>query len=205
MSVSATLAPASSQFVADERSQAKGFSLDRAQDLDRFLRSVEKRAFRIARIALRDHDDALDIVQDAMLQLARRYADRPSEEWKPLFYRILQNRIRDCRRRRMVRAKFLAWLPGYVREDGSEEDPIAAVPDGGPLPPEELMSREAIARLESALGELPRRQQEAFVLRNFEGLDVAETAAAMGCSAGSVKTHYSRAVHTLRAELGESW
>jgi RNA polymerase sigma-70 factor, ECF subfamily len=205
MSVSATLTSAFSQLIAAQDGVAKGKSLDRVRALDRFLMSVEKSAFRIARIALQNHDDALDVVQDAMLQLARRYAQRPSEEWKPLFYRILQNRIRDCRRRRVVRAKVFSWLPGQWGSDEPEHDPMAAVPDLAPLPTERVMTSEAIERFEVALTELPKRQQEAFMLRNFEGLDVAETAAAMGCSAGSVKTHYSRAVHTLRAQLGDTW
>lgn len=180
-------------------------SLDQVRTLDRFLVSVEKRAFRIARIAVRDDDDALDIVQDAMLQLARRYARRPAEEWRPLFYRILQNRIRDCQRRRNVRARLMSWLPGWTTEDDEITDPYDGVADARPQPQELLATDQAMARLESALGELPRRQQEAFMLRNFEGMDVAQTAAAMGCSEGSVKTHYSRAVHALREHLGVAW
>lgn len=180
-------------------------SLDQVRTLDRFLVSVEKRAFRIARIAVRHDDDALDIVQDAMLQLARRYAQRPAGEWRPLFYRILQNRIRDCQRRRMVRARLLSWLPGWKADEDEAADPYEAVPDGRPLPPDLLATDQAMARLERALAELPGRQQQAFMLRNFEGMDVAQTAAAMGCSEGSVKTHYSRAVHTLREQLGAAW
>lgn len=180
-------------------------TLDQVRTLDRFLISVEKRAFRIARIAVRQDDDALDIVQDAMLQLARRYAQRPSEEWRPLFYRILQNRIRDCQRRRKVRAKLMSWLPGLKADDGEIADPYDGVADARPLPQDLLATDQAMAKLEHALGELPGRQQEAFMLRNFEGLDVAQTAAAMGCSEGSVKTHYSRAVHTLREQLGAAW
>lgn len=181
------------------------FSLDQVRTLDRFLVSVEKRAFRIARIAVRDDDDALDIVQDAMLQLARRYAQRPAEEWRPLFYRILQNRIRDCQRRRKVRAKLMSWLPGWKADEGEAADPYEGVADARPLPQDLLATDQAMAKLERALAELPGRQQEAFMLRNFEGLDVAQTAAAMGCSEGSVKTHYSRAVHTLREQLGVAW
>ncbi|WP_129641218.1 RNA polymerase sigma factor [Peristeroidobacter agariperforans] len=181
-------------------------SLDQVRALDRFLVSVEKRAFRIARIAVRDDDDALDIVQDAMLQLARRYAQRPTEEWRPLFYRILQNRIRDSQRRRKVRAKLMSWLPAWkVEEEDEGADPYAGVADARPQPQDLLATDQAMARLERALGELPGRQQEAFMLRNFEGMDVAQTAAAMGCSEGSVKTHYSRAVHTLREQLGAAW
>lgn len=180
-------------------------TLEQARALDRFLLSVEKRAFRIARIAVRHDDDALDIVQDAMLQLARRYAERPSEEWRPLFYRILQNRIRDCQRRRKVRARVMAWLPGWKSAEEEAGDPYESVPDAAPQPVELLKTDQALIVLEQALAQLPGRQQEAFALRNFEGMDVAETAAAMGCSEGSVKTHYSRAVHTLRERLGNVW
>ena len=179
-------------------------TLDQVRTLDQFLSSVEKRAFRIARIAVRHDDDALDIVQDAMLQLARRYAQRPSEEWRPLFYRILQNRIRDCQRRRKVRAGVMAWLP-WRSDEQPEVDPVDRVPDAAPQPSQQVMTGQALHALEQALAALPERQQQAFMLRNFEELDVAATAAAMGCSAGSVKTHYSRAVHTLRERLGEVW
>lgn len=180
--------------------------LEQARALDRFLASIEKRAFRMARIALRHDDDALDSVQDAMLQLARRYGRRPSEEWRPLFYRILQNRIRDCQRRRRVRARIMAWLPGSKsQEDAATADQYAAVPDRAPLPAELLAADQAMQVLERSLTGLPGRQQEAFMLRVFEGMDVAQTAAAMGCSEGSVKTHYSRAVHTLREQLGVAW
>jgi RNA polymerase sigma-70 factor (ECF subfamily) len=160
----------------------------------------------MAQIAIRDVDDALDIVQDAMLQLARRYANRPAEEWKPLFYRILQNRIRDCQRRRMVRSRFYVWFPGRQDADGDEvADPLDLAPSQEPGPGERVMMAGALEALETAVRRLPERQQQAFLLRNFEGLDVAETAAAMGCSEGSVKTHYFRAVQTLREALGEHW
>ncbi|MGC3981557.1 MAG: RNA polymerase sigma factor [Steroidobacteraceae bacterium] len=181
-------------------------SLDTIRSLDKFLASVERRAFQIARMALRDEDEALDIVQDAMLKLARNYAARPSEEWRPLFYRILNNRIRDWQRRRTVRNKLFGWLPGFQKEEADEEaDPYAAVPDPQHGPSEQVMLGDAMVVLEQALADLPQRQREAFSLRNFEGLDVAETAQAMGCTEGSVKTHYSRAVHTLRERLGETW
>jgi RNA polymerase sigma-70 factor, ECF subfamily len=183
---------------------ATAAALDQTRALDRFLSDVEKRAYRIARIAVRHDDDALDIVQDSMLQLARRYGQRSSEEWRPLFFRILQNRIRDCLRRRKVRSKLLAWLPGRS-EDDEPADQYESVPDAGPLPLQLLATDEAMRRLETELANLPARQREAFMLRNFEGLDVAQTARAMSCSDGSVKTHYSRAVHTLRDRLGDVW
>lgn len=203
MSVSDTLAPVALWSESARSPVRKEHSLVQVRAFDRFLQSVEKRAFRIAYIAVRHTEDALDIVQDSMLQLARRYADRPEGDWRPLFYRILQNRIRDCQRRRKVRAKFLAWLPGGRDEERNIPDIVDQVADGARLPAEELALRESLAALETALSELPTRQQQAFMLRNFEGMDVAETAAAMGCSEGSVKTHYSRAVHTLRERLGE--
>jgi RNA polymerase sigma-70 factor (ECF subfamily) len=160
----------------------------------------------MAQVALRDPDDAMDAVQDAMLKLARNYAARPSAEWRPLFYRILENGIRDLQRRRSVRKRFMVWLPGPKEDpDNEAQDPMESVADGGPSVPERLIQAEAMQKLESSLRELPARQREAFMLRNFEGLDVAETASAMGCSQGSVKTHYSRAVHTLRDQLDEVW
>jgi RNA polymerase sigma-70 factor (ECF subfamily) len=171
--------------------------------LNQFLAGVELKAFKIAQAALRHEDDALDAVQDAMLQLARAYSGRPAEEWKPLFYRILENRIRDMQRRRTVRGRIMAWLPARGEDDDEEIDLIAQAPSPEPQPVRRLELDEAVGALEQALGRLPARQRQAFLLRTLEGLDVAETAQAMGCSQGSVKTHYFRAVQTLRAQLGE--
>jgi RNA polymerase sigma-70 factor, ECF subfamily len=175
----------------------------RSRALNQFLAGVELKAFKIAQAALRNEDDALDAVQDAMLQLARAYAGRPAEEWKPLFYRILENRIRDMQRRRTVRGRVLAWVPFRGDADEEEPDPIAQAPSPDPQPVRRLELDEAMGALEKALDALPRRQQQAFLLRTLEGLDVAETATAMGCSEGSVKTHYFRAVQALRAQLGD--
>lgn len=178
-------------------------TLERERKLDQFLSGVERRALRFAEIAIRDRDEAPDLVQDAMIKLARNYASRPEAEWTPLFYRILQNGIRDWHRRQMVRNRVMVWFGRSARqEDGY--DPIAQAPDPmGRTPDEQIESRQAMETLERAVAELPARQREAFMLRTFEGLDVAGTAVAMGCSEGSVKTHYSRAVHTLRDVLGE--
>jgi RNA polymerase sigma-70 factor (ECF subfamily) len=167
--------------------------------IEAFLKEVEMRAYRIALMGVRDRDEALDIVQDAMIRLVRRYAHRPSVEWPPLFYRILQNRIRDMQRRRTVRSRVLSFFGG-TSED--EFDPIAEAPaPSNENPLEQLAADDAMEALERALQSLPVRQREAFTLRNFEGLDVAQTAVAMNCSEGSVKTHYSRAVHRLREVL----
>jgi len=180
-------------------------TLQREQELNRFLAEVEKRALRIAEISVRDRDEALDLVQDAMIKLARKYADRNSDEWTPLFYRILQNGVRDWHRRQAVRNRVLVWFGRPGNED-NDYDAIASAPDpGGRTPDEQLQSQEAMQALEIAVGDLPARQREAFMLRTFEGLNVAGTATAMGCSEGSVKTHYSRAVHSLRESLGEHW
>ena len=180
-------------------------TLDREGELDRFLAGVERSAFRMARFAVRDTDEALDIVQDAMIQLVRRYAGRAAEEWRPLFFRILTNRIRDWQRRYKVRSRVMVWL----RRSG-EPDERPDLVETAPAPAHVVPEREAemdqtLAALEEAVERLPPRQQQAFLLRTMQGLDVAETARAMGCSQGSVKTHYSRAVHALRAGLGGHW
>jgi RNA polymerase sigma-70 factor (ECF subfamily) len=171
--------------------------------LNGFLAEIERRAYRIAQVALAHDEDALDAVQDAMIQLARRYADRPPQEWRPLFYRILENRIRDMRRRRVVRGRVMAWLPWNAGDGDDNPDPVALAPDPGPGPGAMAEGDEMMVALQAAVQRLPARQREAFLLRNLEGLDVAETAAAMGCTDGSVKTHYSRAVQSLREQLGE--
>ena len=177
-------------------------ALQQEQQLNRFLAEVERRALRIAEIGVRDRDEALDLVQDAMIKLARKYGDRDSAEWPPLFYRILQNGVRDWHRRQAVRNRVMVWF-GRSSQDTEEYDLVAAAPDPiGRTPDEELANEEAMTSLEQAVRALPARQREAFMLRTFEGLDVAGTAVAMGCSEGSVKTHYSRAIHSLRDTLG---
>lgn len=180
-------------------------ALQREKQLNLFFAEVERRALRIAEIAVHDRDEALDLVQDAMIKLARNYAVRPEDEWTPLFYRILQNGVRDWHRRQKVRNRVMVWF-GRGGSSEDEYDPVGNAPDlSGREPAEDLQATEAILRLEVAIRELPPRQREAFMLRTFEGLDVAGTATAMGCSEGSVKTHHSRAIHTLREALGDHW
>jgi RNA polymerase sigma-70 factor (ECF subfamily) len=173
--------------------------------LNHFLAGVERRAFRMARIALRHDEDALDAVQDAMLKLAQRYSRRDPAEWPALFHRILQNRVRDLQRRRQVRGRVMALLPWRRDEEDAGADPVAEFPDHTPGPAAEVENAALLQALETAVHELPQRQREAFLLRSVEGLDVAATALAMGCSDGSVKTHHFRALQALRARLGESW
>src|SRR5271167_3030622 len=123
----------------------EGAVLEQSRELDKFLAEVERRAFRMAQIALRDPDDALDVVQDAMLKLARSYGARPSAEWRPLFYRILENGIRDLQRRRTVRKKFMVWLPGTQEDpDNQAQDPLDNVADAGPDAPELMMRGQAM-------------------------------------------------------------
>src|SRR5438128_372862 len=123
----------------------EGLVLERKGELERFLASVEQRAFRIARITLRDDDDALDAVQDSMLKLARRYGNNPPDEWRPLFYRILQNRVRDFQRRRQVRNRIFAWLPGVGpgEESAPEIHDITPAPGSGTV--DQLMATQALA------------------------------------------------------------
>jgi RNA polymerase sigma-70 factor (ECF subfamily) len=180
-------------------------TLQKERQLNQFLAEVERRALRIAEIAVRDREEALDLVQDAMIKLARNYSARSTEEWTPLFYRILQNGVRDWHRRRAVRNRVMVWF-GKAKPEDEVYDVVASAPDPmGRTPDENLQNSEAMQDIESAVHDLPARQREAFMLRTFEGLDVAGTAVAMGCSEGSVKTHYSRAIHTLRDKLGEHW
>ena len=206
MNSSVTL-PRDGCFEADRpvRAPAREDDLDSTRELEAFLKDVERRAFRIAEIALRNREDSLDVVQESMIQLARSYGTRPPAEWKPLFYRILQNRIHDWQRRRRTRSRVFAWWTGGVTEDDDAPDAVESAASADAGPDERFEQSEAMDSLRVALAALPARQQQAFLLRTIEGLDVAATAAAMGCSEGSVKTHYFRALQTLRARLGEHW
>lgn len=157
----------------------------------------------MAQFAIGDLDDALDIVQDAMLDFVRSYGNKPSAEWSPLFFRVLQSRITDAHRRQSVRNRFRAW---FGRDDQDEDavDPMQLLVDPSGVSPVEHLERQAIgAALEAAVKSLPLRQQQAFLLRSWEGLSVTQTAFAMGCSEGSVKTHHFRAVQALREKLEE--
>lgn len=171
------------------------------EQLDHFLRSVERQAYVTARTMTGDAEEAFDVVQDAMMRFARRYARRPEKEWRPLFFRILVNRCRDFHRRRGVRARVMSWRRADDGRDPVDSAPAPRYQD----PAVEAAGEQSLAALERAMEKLPGRQKEAFVLRCLEGLDVAGTAQAMGCSEGSVKTHYSRALAALRAALGEHW
>ncbi len=171
--------------------------------LDGFLADVERRALRMAEYATGNRDDALELVQEAMLRLVERYAGRDPADWPRLFHRILHNAINDWYRRRSVRRR---WLVRARPADDPEADPVPEAPDpADPDPAREVARDAAMEALRQGLRALPLRQQQAFLLRVWEGLDVAETAYAMGCSEGSVKTHLSRAMGRLREQLGNHW
>jgi RNA polymerase sigma-70 factor, ECF subfamily len=174
------------------------------RELSDFLVVVERRAFKQTAYAVRDDHAALDIVQDAMMKLAEKYGDKPAAEFPMLFQRILQNTMRDYWRRQKVRNLWTTLLSSFgSNEDGEDRDPLETidVEDDSDEPSTQLERSQTIKLIERALEKLPLRQREAFVLRYWEGMDVAETAKVMGCSDGSVKTHCSRAVHALALEL----
>ena len=157
---------------------------------------------------MRDEEAALDIVQDAMLRLAEKYGHRPVAELPLLFHRIVQNAIRDYFRRQKVRSLWTILLsslsPG--RADDEEHDPLETLQAAGESnlqesPAARLERAQVLEIIEQEIARLPPRQRQAFIMRYWEELDVAETARVMGCSEGSVKTHCSRAAHTLAAAL----
>lgn len=171
-------------------------------DLNQFLASIERRAYRIALAAVGDPEEALDIVQDSMLNLARLYASKTEPEWHILFNRILQSRIRDWYRRQRVRKAVMGWLPGNWDQDGEAEDNFSQVEQPGTHNPQQLLENdELMLQIEAAVRALPRRQREAFFLRCWNGLSTRDTAKTMKISEGSVKTHYSRALRALRDVL----
>lgn len=167
---------------------------------------MERRAFKQAMFAVRDEEAALDVVQDSMLKLAEKYGDRPGNELPMLFQRILQNTIRDYFRRHKVRSMWTTVLSAFSPEDDEDHDPLETLQAEdtskfGATPESQFLQAQTLAAIEEEIGKLPTRQREAFLMRYWEDMDVAETAAAMGCSEGSVKTHCSRATHALAAAL----
>ena len=177
------------------------------KELNDFLRTVDRRAFKRTAYLVRDDDGALDIVQDAMIRLAEKYADRPAAELPLLFQRILSNATMDWFRRKKVRNALFSNMSDFESGDGEDNFDLLEMlesQDGalGTLSAADEVSREQILQaIEKEVAQLPARQREAFLLRYWEELDVAETAEVMGCSQGSVKTHCSRAVHALAKSL----
>jgi RNA polymerase sigma-70 factor (ECF subfamily) len=178
-----------------------------AEELSSFLASVERRAFKQAQFAVRDADAALDIVQDAMLKLAENYGARPAAELPLLFTRILQNAIHDFFRRQKVRSTWVTLFSALGgRDDDEDSDPLETLEalagsEEAESAADKVERSQVIGIIEEEISRLPARQREAFLMRYWEELDVAETAAVMGCSEGSVKTHCSRATHALAKAL----
>jgi RNA polymerase sigma-70 factor (ECF subfamily) len=178
------------------------------KELSDFLEDVERRAFKQAVFAVRKDEEALDIVQDAMIKLAEKYGDKPAAELPLLFQRILQNTIHDHFRREKVRNTWVSLFSSLIGERDSEEDfDLLEIyePEEGTQAAESAADKiersQVLAVIEEAVQKLPARQREAFLMRYWEDMDVAETAAVMGCSEGSVKTHCSRATHALAQAL----
>ncbi|MEO8411710.1 MAG: RNA polymerase sigma factor [Propionivibrio sp.] len=186
-------------------------TLSSPRELSDFLAAAERRAFKQAMYAVRNEETALDIVQDSMLKLAEKYGNRPAAELPMLFQRIMQNTIRDFYRRSKVRSMWTTLLSAFTSGDDEDRDQdpleILAVEAGSQgsyspnTPDGQYQQKQVLALIEHEIKSLPARQREAFLMRYWEDMDVAETASAMGCSEGSVKTHCSRATHTLAAAL----
>lgn len=176
-------------------------------ELSDFLKNVERRAFKRTAFAVRDDEAALDIVQDSMIRLAEKYADRPAPELPLLFQRILSNATMDWFRRQRVRNAVVQNFSDFETEgDGGDFDLLETLQVsedtiGTESAADSVGRAQILLQIEQEVSQLPQRQREAFLLRYWEELDVAETAAVMGCSEGSVKTHCSRAVHALAKAL----
>nr|CAA6802670.1 MAG: RNA polymerase sigma factor [uncultured Thiotrichaceae bacterium] len=173
--------------------------------MDAFLADVEQRAYRIARVALSDHDEALDVVQDTMIRLVQKYQHRPANEWRTLFFSILHNRITDSHRKNTRRSRLFGWF-GRATDNDDDSDPLERVSHHVGLQPEQQLAHsEALTEVDTVLAMLSIRQQQAFWMRMVEGLDTKTTAQVMGCSIGSVKTHLSRALAVLKEQLEDHY
>lgn len=156
-------------------------------------------------MSVRDRDTALDLVQEAMIKLAGNYASKPENEWPPLFYRILQNKVRDWQRQQMVRNKVMLGPQTAATQAAQDHAIDHAAHQRNDGPQQMLQQSTAMEKLQHAVAELPQRQREVFLLRSIEELSVADTADALEIGQGSVKTHYSRALAALREKLGDHW
>lgn len=176
------------------------------EELNNFLASVEKKAFKQAVYSVQNDESALDIVQDSMLKLAQKYGDRPANEWPMIFQRILKNTITDYFRREKVKSTWISSIEDLSKTDNDETlDWLEAYVDENATSsnqPHDIVERQEILKIiEEAIKKLPERQREAFLMRYYYDMDVFETAQAMGCSEGSVKTHCSRATNALAKAL----
>jgi RNA polymerase sigma-70 factor (ECF subfamily) len=182
-----------------------------AASLEEFFAGVERQAYRIALYGLREQEAALDAVQDSMLKLVEKYRGRPAAEWPALFFTILNHRITDLQRWRKLREAGGRLVSFFARrEDGEEEDLLErglglTEADRNRTPENSLHWRQAGEHIERALHRLSERQRQVFLLREWQGFDVRETARIIGCTEGTVKQHHFRAIQSLRADLAEHW
>ena len=181
------------------------------QKMGVFFAEVQPQAYRMARAALRDHEQALDIVQDCMLRLYEKYSDKTPEDWRLLFFRIVTNRINDARRFRMLHQGKRVLMSAFSKNEhaDSEDDIIDMLNqenvDSSSVQLESLASRQLNDKLESAMQILPMQQRQVFMLREWQGFSIKETAEILGCEIGTVKQHHYRALKALRQELAEFW
>ena len=188
-----------SELITEQHEYSSGENLSPPLTMAAFLADIEKKAYHMAAFATGSHADALDLLQDSMIKLVTKYQEKPANEWKPLFYKILQNRIRDWHRHQKVKNVLFFW-----KNDDKEEWLPTQEIDLQTDTPEKNMTK--VQQQQAALVHLKQlsgKQQQCFLLRSWEGLSVAETADVMGCSQGSVKTHYFRAVTKLRTLMGD--
>ncbi len=180
-------------------SQDVPLSLEKRLQL--FMQEISGRALVMMENACHGQQDvAMDLVQEAFISLHQNYADKATDEWYPLFYTILNNKLLDWRRKEARRSQRFGWLRlnPFPNEDDQEFD----FPDQNQIEPSDLLDQEVTAEeIHAAIQALPVRQQQAFMLRAWEGFDTATTAKIMDCSEGSVKTHYHRAIQSLKATL----
>lgn len=169
------------------------------QAMEEFLKSIERRAFRMAQLATHCEADAVDLVQEAMIRLVKKYSDRPREEWKPLFLRILENCILDWHRKEQLKKKLFFWKSDEEDERNDDDKANHFHHD----PSDEIHGEQIGRHLLRQIEALPIKQQQCFLLRSWEGLSVAETSKVMGINESSVKTHYFRAIEKLRASQAE--
>ncbi len=185
--------------ITEQNEYSSGEKLSPPLTMEAFLADIEKKAYHMAAFATRSHADALDLLQDSMIKLVTKYQEKPANEWKPLFYKILQNRIRDWHRHQKVKNVLFFWK----NDDKDDGLPMQEIDSNADTPEKNISKTQQQQAALMNLRELSGKQQQCFLLRSWEGLSVAETADVMGCSQGSVKTHYFRAVTKLRATMGD--
>lgn len=173
------------------------------QEIERFLKEIEQRAFRMAMLATHSEADALDIVQDAMIKLVNKYSDKPASELKPLFLRILENSILDWHRKEQLKKKIFFWRHESNKDDCPDEKPYERVVDESTDPLSVLDSEKLGEHLLKVIEQLPVKQQQCFLLRSWEGLSLKETAEVMNINENSVKSHYFRAMEKLRSSQAQ--